>query len=69
MPGAGPAEGFPCSFALDAGYFTQFGTEAVMLGPGNIEQFHSTEETVLVSDLCAMARVYRALIDVCLSAD
>lgn len=61
--GAGAAEPFPCSFALDAGYFGRTGTEAVMLGPGNIDQFHSNEEKVLVSDLVTMSRVYRNLIE------
>lgn len=60
--GAGEAETVVCSFALDAGYFGNRGIEAVMLGPGEIDQFHSEEEHVLVSELVRMARVYRALI-------
>lgn len=56
------AETIACSFALDAGYFGRLGIESVMLGPGEIDQFHSNEEHVLISDLVVMARVYRALI-------
>lgn len=51
-----------CNFALDAGYFGHRGIESVMLGPGEIDQFHSEEEHVQISDMLDMARVYRALI-------
>ena len=51
-----------CNFALDAGYFARRGIESVMLGPGRIEQFHSRDEHVLVSDMLEMARIYLALI-------
>lgn len=57
-----------CDFALDAGYLARQGTEAVMLGPGDIDQFHSDEESVLVADLVGTANVYRRLIDRALSA-
>ena len=60
--GLGEAEKVICNFALDAGYFGQCGIEAVMLGPGEIDQFHSEEEHVQVSDMLGMARVYHALI-------
>ena len=60
--GLGAAETRACSFALDAGYFGRLGIESVMLGPGETGQFHSNEEHVPISDLVAMARVYRALI-------
>ena len=33
------AERIDCSFALDAGYFGHLGMEAVMLGPGEIDNF------------------------------
>ena len=59
---AGEAATVVCNFALDAGYFGHRGIEAVMLGPGEIDQFHSEEEHVQVSELVRMARVYRALI-------
>lgn len=65
---AGP-DGFYCNFALDAGYFANAGVEAVMMGPGEIDQFHSDEENVLVSDLVGMARVYYGLIKACLYDD
>jgi acetylornithine deacetylase/succinyl-diaminopimelate desuccinylase-like protein len=51
------------NFALDAGYFGRNGIEAVMLGPGRVDQFHSSEEHVLVADLVAMADVYYRLIE------
>ena len=57
------AERIDCSFALDAGYFGHLGREAVMLGPGEIDQFHSDEESVLVSDMVNMSKIYRALIE------
>jgi acetylornithine deacetylase len=59
---AGDAATVTCNFALDAGYFGHRGIEAVMLGPGEIDQFHSDEEHVPVAELVRMARVYRALI-------
>lgn len=55
-----------CNFALDAGYFRRRGIEAVMLGPGEVDQFHSSEEHVLVSDLVGMSEVYYELIRACL---
>jgi acetylornithine deacetylase len=66
---AGLAEPQPfyCNFALDAGYFARKGIEAVMLGPGEVDQFHSDEEHVLVSDLVAMANVYDRMIEQCLA--
>ena len=36
--------------------------EAVMLGPGEIDQFHSDEESVLIAELGEMANIYHALI-------
>lgn len=59
-------EPFYCNFALDAGYFGRKGIEAVMMGPGEVQQFHSDEEHVLVSDLVGMAKVYHGLIEECL---
>ena len=60
--GLGAAEKVVCNFALDAGYFGHRGIEAVMLGPGEIDQFHSEEEHVQISDMLDMARVYHALV-------
>ncbi len=53
---------FHCNFALDAGFFGHRGVEAVMFGPGTVEQFHSNEETVLVADLVRAAKAYYDLI-------
>jgi acetylornithine deacetylase len=65
--GLGPPSPFYCNFALDAGFFGRTGVEAVMLGPGDVEQFHSDDEYVHVADLIALARVYRGLIESCLA--
>jgi acetylornithine deacetylase len=62
-------EQFYCNFALDAGYLSRSGIEAVMLGPGEVDQFHSNEETVLVSDLVAMSNVYYRMIEQCLASN
>jgi acetylornithine deacetylase len=63
--GQGEPQAFHCNFALDAGYLSRKGIEAVMLGPGEVNQFHSNEEQVLVSDLVDMANVYYQLIGQC----
>lgn len=60
-------ENFYCSFALDAGYFSRQNIEAVMLGAGEVDQFHSSEEHVLVAEIVEMAKIYYALINHCLS--
>lgn len=65
--GGSPPVPFHCNFALDAGFFGRKGIEAVMLGPGEVEQFHSDEEYVLVSDLATLASVYHNLIGSCLA--
>lgn len=65
--GLGRPTPFHCNFALDAGFFGRQGIEAVMLGPGEIAQFHSDEEYVPVADLTALARVYSGLIESCLA--
>ena len=63
--GLGEPKTFHCNFALDAGYFSRRGIEAIMLGPGEVDQFHSSEEQALISDLVAMANVYYQLIRQC----
>lgn len=67
--GYGNAEGFACNFALDAGFFSNKGAEAVMLGPGEVAQFHSNEENVLISDLVGIAKVYYELIRECVGGN
>jgi acetylornithine deacetylase len=57
---------FYCNFALDAGYLARDGIEAVMYGPGDVDQFHSNEESVLISDLVATSHVYYRMIEQCL---
>jgi len=65
--GQPPPELFYCNFALDAGYLARLGIEAVMLGPGEVDQFHSNEESVLISDLTKMGHVYYRIIEQCLA--
>lgn len=48
--------------ALDAGFLSARGCEAIMWGPGRMEQFHSNEECLLVSELAAGARDYALLL-------
>src|SRR5262249_2858467 len=60
-------EWFYCNFALDAGDFARRGIEAVLLGPGEVDQLHSCEEHVLISDMIAMANVYFRMIEQCLA--
>jgi acetylornithine deacetylase len=38
-----------------------------MLGPGEVDQFHSSEEHVLIADLVGMAHVYDRMIEQCLA--
>ena len=59
-------ETFYCNFALDTGYLAREGIEAVMFGPGDVDQFHSSEESVLISDLVATSYVYYRMIEQCL---
>jgi acetylornithine deacetylase len=49
--------------ALDAGYFCARGTESVMWGPGNMDQWHSNDERIAVRDLIAGANGYLGLIN------
>jgi len=65
--GKGSPEPLYCNFALDAGFFGRQGIEAVMLGAGEVEQFHSNEEHVLVEDFLAMTEIYYQLMKGCLS--
>jgi acetylornithine deacetylase len=62
-------EHFYCNFALDAGYLARAGVQAVMLGPGEVDQFHSDEESVLISDLTKMGNIYYRMIEECLEHD
>lgn len=43
---------------LDAGFFTEQGSPAVMWGPGDVERWHSADESVSVADLESGARAY-----------
>jgi acetylornithine deacetylase len=48
--------------ALDAGYLCHIGCEAAMWGPGPMDSWHSSEESILVTDLVDGAAAYEALI-------
>lgn len=48
--------------SLDAGLFWKEGIEATMWGPGAMDQWHSDNEYVLISDLMNGARAYDAFI-------
>ena len=49
--------------ALDAGFFCCKGAEAAMWGPGAIEQWHSEDERIAVTDLAAGAVSYLGMIE------
>jgi acetylornithine deacetylase/succinyl-diaminopimelate desuccinylase-like protein len=49
--------------ALDAGFFCFKGGESAMWGPGAIEQWHSDDERIAVSDLTAGAVSYLGMIE------
>ena len=48
---------------LDAGFFCFKGAESGMWGPGDIEQWHSEDERIAVSDLVAGAVSYVGMIE------
>lgn len=60
--GAGPQARFHSHGALDAGYFARHGIEATMWGPGDMEMWHTDEETIPVAEIVRGARGYRGLI-------
>jgi len=49
--------------ALDAGFFCFKGGESAMWGPGAIEQWHSEDERIAISDLLAGAESYLGMIE------
>jgi acetylornithine deacetylase/succinyl-diaminopimelate desuccinylase-like protein len=57
---------FASDGALDAGFFCQQGAEAAMWGPGAVEQWHSDDERIAVSELIAGAVAYRGMIEAAL---
>jgi acetylornithine deacetylase len=60
--GSPPPETLYSHSALDAGFLAAHGCEAAMWGPGRMAQFHSDEESLLVSELVAGARDYAQLL-------
>jgi acetylornithine deacetylase len=61
--GLGPPPTFHSHGALDAGYFCFKGGEASMWGPGDMDQWHSADERIAVSDLIDGAASYFGLIE------
>ena len=48
--------------SLDAGLFTREGIEATMWGPGDMDQWHSDNEYILVPELVSGAHAYHAFL-------
>ena len=66
--GIDPPATFASHGALDAGFFCHKGAESAMWGPGAVEQWHSDDERIAVSDLIAGAVAYRGMIEAALCA-
>jgi len=66
--GTDPPATFASHGALDAGFFCHQGAESAMWGPGAVEQWHSDDERIAVSDLIAGAVSYRGMIEAALCA-
>jgi acetylornithine deacetylase/succinyl-diaminopimelate desuccinylase-like protein len=66
--GIDPPATFGSHGALDAGFFCHKGAESAMWGPGAVEQWHSDDERIAVSDLIAGAVAYRGMIEAALCA-
>jgi acetylornithine deacetylase/succinyl-diaminopimelate desuccinylase-like protein len=64
--GLEPPVTFHSHGALDAGYFCFRGAEGAMWGPGAVEQWHSDDERIGVSDLITGAIAYRGMIEAAL---
>lgn len=64
--GLAPPATFFSHSALDAGFLQQQGCEATMFGPGRMEQFHSDDEFILVSELEQGAAAYLGFLQVAL---
>jgi len=64
--GLDPPGAFHSHGALDAGYFCFRGAEGAMWGPGAVEQWHSDDERIGVSDLVTGAIAYRGMIEAAL---
>lgn len=62
LAGLSPPELFFSNGALDAGFFHSLGAEAAMWGPGDMSLWHSTEETIALSDIGDASRGYLGLI-------
>jgi acetylornithine deacetylase/succinyl-diaminopimelate desuccinylase-like protein len=64
--GLDPPGTFHSHGALDAGYFCFRGAEGAMWGPGAVEQWHSDDERIGVSDLVTGAIAYRGMVEAAL---
>jgi acetylornithine deacetylase len=61
--GLPPPPTFHSHGALDAGFFCFKGAESAMWGPGAIEQWHSEDERIAVTDLITGAGAYLGMIE------
>ena len=61
--GLQPPATFYSHGALDAGYLCFKGGKSAMWGPGAVEQWHSDDESIAVSDLIDGAASYLGLIE------
>jgi len=61
--GLRPPPTFHSHGALDAGFFCFKGAESAMWGPGAIEQWHSEDERITVTDLITGAVAYLGMIE------
>ena len=46
----------------DAGWLARAGIPTIIYGPGELEEAHTTNESIAIADLVAAARVYARLI-------
>jgi len=60
--GLAPSPFFYSHGSLDAGLFASQNVEATMWGPGEMDQWHSDNEYILVADLARGARAYAAFL-------
>ena len=58
-----PSDAAAVAFGTDAGLFAKSGVPSVVMGPGSIEQAHTSREWVEVAQVETMARLFRRLLE------
>ena len=58
-----PSDAAAVAFGTDAGLFAQSGIPSVVMGPGSIEQAHTSREWVDVAQVETMARLFRRMLE------